>query len=116
MYETIKVKKAEIRPILEASFPQYAGRRFEVVLAETCYLSDTYWSGGTRSQYVFVPMDGRNVRKLDSLQNPWESKVEGSTVKMSVDFVIVEHSVFCGQDMGIKIHAHPDMIKRLSGK
>ena len=105
MNQTIKLNKAQVRDILEATFPEYRGRTFKVEFAETITFWDTYWSGGTKNTYVAILSDGRTARL--NVPAPWLSTVEGETTELLVDMLIVKHAIFCGKDLGITIYAHP---------
>lgn len=55
MNHRIKINKAQARAIVEATFPNYKGRKFSVEFAETITFCDTNWSGGTRNFYYAHP-------------------------------------------------------------
>ena len=101
----MKVKKADVRPILKATFPNYKGRTFEVKFVRSVTFHDTNWGGGTRNYYVAIASDGRTA--TPNIPAPWKNMVEGSTVELTPDILVVEHSIFCGKDLGITIYANP---------
>lgn len=100
-----KITKKQAAPFLAVSFPEYSGRKFKVNYTSKVYIHNTYWSSGSKSYYCYVPMDGGQIRRLDDLENPAISMIEGSEVLLDGSFVIVEHCYYCGADMGIIIHA-----------
>jgi hypothetical protein len=102
---TLKLTTAQARPFAKAAFPQYKGRKFKLVFTPTVTFYDTNWSGGTRSQYVAIASDGRTA--LLHVPAPWVNQVEGKTVPLPEDAVIVEHTIFCGQDAGLRIYVNP---------
>lgn len=103
--EFMKLNKKQIAPVLKSSFPEYKGRKFKVVFTPNCYLFDTNWSGGSKSSYVFLTADLK-AHTLPSFA-PWNNPIEGREIQLNENFIVVEHSFFCGQDSGITIHAHP---------
>jgi len=105
MSRSIKVRKAEIRDILKASFPEYRGRTYEVRFTDKIFIYNTNWSGGSRNVYVAVATDGRAVRF--NAPAPWDNPIEGERMAVPPDALIVEHCYFCGKDMGITIYANP---------
>lgn len=111
MYNEIKVKKADVRDIVEVTFPEYRGRTFRVVVTDSITFSDTNWGGGSRSYYKFVRRGG-DVAAL-SVPAPWNNGFEGKRVEMKPDYLVVEHVIFCGKDCGIRIYAHPQAMPRL---
>ncbi len=53
--------------IIRSAFPSYSGRKVQLVPSETVELSDTAWSGGSRSSYAGVSADGGDARPLPQL-------------------------------------------------
>jgi hypothetical protein len=114
--EPIAVTKREIGAIVLGSFPEYRGRKFRLYASETVILSDLNWSGGTRSQYRAVTLDGFPVGNTDKYNQvaPWNNPAEGQVVPIPQGIVVVEHVLFCGKDLGLKVWANPaDMPKLL---
>src|SRR3972149_13848 len=109
--QAIKVSKSDIRPILAASFPDYAGRNVRIAPVGSVTLHDLNWGGGTRNEYVAVKFDGSHSRL--SPVAPWYETREGMTVDLPIDAILVEHSDFCGHDMGIRIYCNPALMPRL---
>ena len=105
MNHQIKVKKSEVKDILKATFPNYKGRTFEVEFAPTITFWDTNWGGGSRNSYAAVASDGRTAHL--NVPAPWENPVEGKTVDVPENLLIVKHTIFCGKDLGITIYANP---------
>ena len=105
MNQAIKVRKAQVKDILAATFPEYQGRKFRVEFAPTVSFYDTNWGGGSRNVYVAVGSDGRTVRL--NVPAPWVNTVEGTTMEMPQNILIVKHTIFCGKDLGITIYASP---------
>lgn len=105
MSQSVKVKKTEAWPLVSKTFPDYTGRKFKVKFAEKLTFWDTNWDGGSRNVYAAVSIDGRTGRF--SAPAPWVNPLEGKIVELSPSFAVVEHSTFCGHDMGITIHLHP---------
>ena len=105
MNRQMKVKKAQVKDILKATFPEYRGRTFKVEFAPTITFHDTNWGGGTKNTYAIIGSDGRTARL--SVPAPWINPVEGKTVEMPTNALVVKHTVFCGKDLGITIYASP---------
>ncbi len=102
---TLKVRKGQVKDILAATFPDYRGRKFQIVFQESLRFYDTNWSGGSRNEYAFVAADGRT--KHLAVPAPWDNVAEGQRVELTPNVLVVRHSHFCGKDMGITIYAHP---------
>lgn len=101
----IKVSRKNAKSIIDATFPEYNGRKVAVEFTESVTFYDTNWGGGTRNVYKALNSNGR-VSKLPA-PAPWVNPVEGLTVQLPIDCLIVEHSIFCGKDVGITIYSNP---------
>jgi hypothetical protein len=104
--QTFPLTKKQVKPILAATFPQYNGRKFKLVLTESVEFYDTNWSGGTCNRYQSIRSDGfvLNLRA----PAPWNNFMEGQNVNLPKDALVVKWAHFCGKDCGITIYAHPD--------
>jgi len=102
---TLKLTTAQARLFAKAAFPTYRGRKFKMIFTDKVTFYDTNWSGGTRNQYVAVNSDGRTA--MLHAPAPWVNPVEGKTVELPENAVIVEHTIFCGDDCGLRIYVHP---------
>lgn len=105
MANTFKATKAQVASLVSHAFPEYRGRKFSIEFASTITLYNLEWDGGSKNEYVAV---GVNAHMLPigygfKQFNP----LEGKTVKIPADVVIVQHTFFCGQDAGIRIWANP---------
>lgn len=105
MENRIKVSRKEVKSIIEATYPEYTGRKISVVFAETVTLYDLNWSGGTCNKYTALTANGKTASP--HIPAPWANPFEGAKVNVPVDAVIVEHCYFCGTDCGITIYANP---------
>ena len=105
MNQTMKLNKSQVRDILNATFPEYRGRKFKVEFAEIITFHNTNWGGGTKNTYVAVSSDGRAKRL--GVQAPWINPVEGKTMELPFEVLVVMYTIFCGKDLGITIYAHP---------
>lgn len=105
MNQRIKVRKAEVKEIIKATFPNYRGRKFVVEFAERVTFHNLNWSGGTRNVYKGIASNGKTVAM--AVQAPWAEPREGATIDVPVDVLVVKHTEYCGTDLGITIYAHP---------
>lgn len=110
--QIIKITRKEAAPFLAETFPNYTGRKFKICLENSITFYDTNWGGGTRNSYTALKLEGSISRKI-TVPAPWVNPIEGQTIDIPEGVIIVEHSIACGQDCGITIHARPDQIKWL---
>jgi hypothetical protein len=104
MNQTIKLTKAQAKNIVNATFPDYTGRKFKLEISDTISFYDLNWSGGTCNKFVAVANGEIHGMFVPA---PWKNTAEGQTVDLPSEIVVVEHSFFCGHDMGITIHINP---------
>jgi len=102
---SIRLRKAQVKDIVKATFPEYKGRTFRVEFTARVSFYDTNWGGGTRNSYAAIKSDGRTARL--SVSAPWLNVVEGKVVDLPADVLIVKHTILCGKDLGITIYANP---------
>ena len=107
----MRLTTAQARPIVAKTFPNYKGRKFQIEFTDKVHFGDTNWDGGSKSTYKAVSADGKVAAMPDYA--PWDSRNwEGRSVELPTDVLVVEHSFFCGMDMGIRIYAHPSHLPK----
>ena len=106
--EPIKVKKGDVWFLVKRTFPEYRGRTFRLSPAESVTLHDVNWGDGSRNSYRITPLTLDDVTAISiPSPAPWNNPYEGAKMAIHPGFAVVEHSIFCGQDMGIRVHVHP---------
>jgi hypothetical protein len=108
MFEDIRLKAKDVPAIIRSAFPNYHGRTYHARVTTQVVMDDAYWSGGTRSQYMGVNLrTGRVAPPSRGAFGTWLDQRE-PTVQLEPGLAIVEHARFCGKDLGLIIHVHPD--------
>lgn len=84
----------------------YSGRTFQARPAENITISDASmrWDGGSRS--VFYLIANGQVSQVPEL-SVWPEYRE-QNFRLEPGIVVAEHVVFCGKDMGLTFHCHPN--------
>ena len=109
----------ELAAIFRAAFPDYCGRKFRLEVTTSVRCNDTWWDGGSKSDYAFVQLSTGVLRELPDfisggfLPGSAAAHKALSSVQLSVDCAIVQHSIFCGKDMGLRVFLHPDNVVKL---
>jgi len=105
----MKVSKSLVRPIVEAAFPSYKGRKFFVQVVNEVTLCNLNWDGGSRDEYRIVRLSDMKTADLSSINMPapWNNKFEGNRLVLSEGYAVVRHSIFCGHDSGLGIFVLP---------
>lgn len=105
---TVKTNKQAVKPVLALTFPEYKGKKFQVSYATKITFSDTNWGGGSKNTYKAVKRtEGQVIVGKFTPAAPWNNLIEGQTFPIPEDVIVVEHTVFCGRDLGITFHMHP---------
>lgn len=99
----MKTNIQAVKPLVKATFPDYTGRKFCVVPTDTITLHDTNWGGGTRNQYKAVRLEDGKVSEF-AAPAPWLNGAEGTPITIPEGHVVVEHSIFCGKDIGLTFY------------
>ena len=114
METRVKVKRADVARIVERTFPEYRGRSFHVMATEAVHIHGLNWSGGSRNEYRALSPDGRTgANPTMNALAPWDNRYEGTTVEIPAGYVVVEHCLFCGKDLGLRIYVNPSDMPRL---
>ena len=108
MSTTITVRKAEIAELLAAAFPEYRGRKFKVQVSETIWI-DRMGGGGSHQEIIALTYSEgyqwiANQPKVSVMDAPC------GVLPIDPRVVYAVHEMFCGQDMGITFHVHPQSL------
>src|SRR5574337_1430623 len=105
-------KFSQVARLVQAAFPGAKSRRPVRVEARETYFVSNYWDGGSRDECVVL-----NAKTLASVSlseagyvhqtrnNPFNLAI--GELKLSPEFIVVEHVYFCGKDRGYRIYVHP---------
>jgi hypothetical protein len=99
-------------PVIEATFPDYKGRKVRVVVTESVTLHDLNWGGGSRNVYRWVDLAealarGQAAPTIGPSTVRFAPPEEGRVYSVPPGVVVVEHSYFQGVDGGITIYINP---------
>jgi hypothetical protein len=101
----IQLTTKQARPIVKLTFPEYHGRKFKLQFADRITFYDTNWAGGTKNEYKFVHVTGKVVAL--HAPAPWINLIEGNTVELPANVLVVVRQYFQGMEVGITIFANP---------
>ncbi len=93
----------------------YQGTKFKAVVCEsvTIPMDAGLWSGGSRDHFSVVSLEhGTRVIPGQELA-PWARERGERTIELNPSIVVVEHSIFCGKDMGLTFYVHPQAATKL---
>jgi len=112
----IKVSKTDkvVKAIINASFPNYKGRKVSIETSRIPTQLDSYWFEGSRDYYAFVQLaDDFKCLPVHSNNPVYEPKQPRDLKNLPKGIVLVQHTIFCGKDMGITIYANQDDVTPL---
>ena len=100
--------EAFVKEIIQATFPEYKGRKITISTSVPQYL-DSYWSEGSRQFFKFYQPATKKTYTVKSNHPVFESSNPNYLASLPADIICVSHTIFCGHDMGITIYVtEPD--------
>jgi hypothetical protein len=107
----VSVTDPTIRKIVKACYPDYVGRKIKVEPKNTYFMTN-YWDGGTRNFAVAYHLEsGLTKEPTEVTTNPM-NKISHGQVEIPEGIAIVEHSIYQGKDVGIRIYVNPSNVGR----
>ena len=90
-------------PSFITSATGYRGNKFRCTAVKDGYEFSTYnfWSGGSKTTYYLIERATGKVSSFPAVEVMKDTTVP--TYKLEAGTVLVEHSIFCGKDMGLNI-------------
>jgi hypothetical protein len=111
----IYLQKDSNDPLLNAICQSigYNGTKFRVeVIKDTIFhMHDTSWSDGSRTSYALFNIDKMATAILPNFHPVFDGQVIPNKIEVAPGYIVVEHSIFRGKDMGITLHVHSDNYK-----
>ena len=105
---TIAVRPADIRAIIDATYPNYKGPHAKVEVRATAEYHDYQlnWSGGSITYLKALRCDGTGGFEVIDLRTVWGSG-QGYKGAIPADVMLVEHVISCGKDLGVRCIVSP---------
>src|SRR5262245_11441810 len=94
----------------------YTGKTFKARVCEqmTIPMTAGLWDGGSRDTYRVVRLeDGATIEPVNHNDAPWNGERREVQIKLEPGIAVVEHTIFCGKDMGLTFYVHPDNAAKL---
>jgi hypothetical protein len=92
-----------VKKLAKVVYPEYNGRKFSAEIQSRYYPSD-YWDGGSRNYMVAVDLKtGKIMEPSADAKNPYNNLAH-KEFNIPPGVGILEHSYFCGKDMGIRLY------------
>ncbi len=116
----LSARNEGIRPIARAAFPDYTGTKARIRVFAGPMRVNSYWDSGSRDYFTLVQLADVRSLGLPTSHPCFDRRPNGQPMgilklrKLPLGVVLVEHSIFCGRDMGITVHVRPDDPNRLA--
>jgi hypothetical protein len=107
--EKLSTANPLVKRLIATTFPEYRGRKVKARLWTKPMRLSNYWDGGTRSYYVAIRIADGAVADFGT-DNPFERSAH-EPVDLPAGVILVEHSYFCGKDMGLTVWARADAVE-----
>lgn len=112
---TIHTQAPEVRELAAIAFPGYRGKSYKVTAHQGNMRLDSCWSGGSRDYYVLVDMATKRTIPIPENGTPFSNGGQIFTLEnLPENIALVEHTIFCGKDIGITVYVHPDNLNRFA--
>jgi hypothetical protein len=95
----------KLKSLAKLAFPGYRGRKYRLEYREKLTTA-SYWSGGSRDTYCLIDLATRRPTPIAGI-NPIGFQGPTPTTQISPGQVLVEHTIFCGKDIGITFYLNP---------
>jgi hypothetical protein len=105
-----------IRKIIQGTFPDYRGKKIQVVTGDFPTNLSSNWSGGSRNDYVFYNLANGKAKAVPESGTgfgKYPDTPKTDTTSMPDSVVLVKHTIFSGKDLGITIYAKPGAVAPL---
>ena len=96
-----------VKQLIAATFPEYRGRKVAVRYWRGPRQLENYWSGGSRSDWRLIDPYRGVAATTDDMHNPF-TKAAHEAWDLPRGMIAVEHDIFCGKDMGLRVYIHRD--------
>jgi hypothetical protein len=106
MQTAIHLEPSQVPTVLRGS---YAGYKYKVLVCESVTIPATagLWNSGSRDSYQGVELaTGKRYPLTMESEAPWGTRRD-IEVQLDNGKAVVEHSIFCGKDMGLTFYIHP---------
>ena len=104
---TIHLTPNLVPPVIRA---QYSGQKIQAEICESVHIpcNAGLWDGGSRDTYRALRLsDGAEIPLSDG-DAAFHGKQQDQTYTLAAGIVVINHCIFRGKDMGIRIYMHPD--------
>lgn len=103
-----------VKQLVAHTFPEYRGRKVALRYWRGPRQLDNYWSGGSRSDWRLIDPQRGVAATSDDMHNPF-TKAAHEKWDLPIGMIAVEHDIFCGKDMGLRVYVRREDVGILTG-
>jgi hypothetical protein len=92
-----------VKKIAKVIYPEYKGRKFTAEVKSKYYVSN-YWDGGTRNYMKAIDLKTGLIMEPSHESTVPFNSISNTCIDIPPNVGILEHSYFCGKDMGIRLY------------
>lgn len=106
----VGLTRAQAKPILDRTFPDYKGRKIVLSFRERVWIHNTNWVGGTKNEYAAIHQSG--ATGFFDAPAPWDNLVEGKVFDIPRDCMLVELAHYANKQ-SVTIYVHISILQQL---
>lgn len=116
MNQAVEVPFAAAKDMIQRAFPGAKSRRTVKVERRTTYRVSDYWDGGSRNECRFIRLSDMTVMSSNDIPSEQRQKIANPynlpicEIAVVPGFVVVEHIIFRGKELGYRLYVAPDEI------
>jgi hypothetical protein len=92
-----------VKKLSKVVYPEYNGRKFSAEVKSRYFLSN-YWDGGSRNYMVAIDLKTARIMEPSRGSTIPFNSIANTCIDIPPGVGILEHSFFCGKDMGIRLY------------
>lgn len=108
----VSITDPAIRKMVRACYPQWKGRKIKIEPATRYQMMD-YWSEGSRNYVTAYHLESGATKHPSAMTHSPYNQAAHAEVQIPEGIALVEHAIFAGRDMGIRIYVNPANLAKL---
>jgi hypothetical protein len=109
MARIAEVAFRDVERLVRLAFPGAKSRRTVKIDQRSKYHVSDYWDGGSRDECRFIDLHTMQVisaQQVPALTEGHIYSLAHGEVELSPGYIVVEHCIFCGKDLGYRIYVN----------
>lgn len=107
----IYLDRNDPRVVALRRFSSYAGTKFAMEYTTSVQFEGTQWSGGSRNTYTVIRLRDMQIVSIPEAPFLERSELHEKEFNLSVGYVVIQHTMSCGHDLGLTFYVNPDTVE-----